>query len=290
MIRAHFYRNQDNALEGLTQQLFKHIKTTRFIVDPYHSCDDFSYQGVFLHQEGVQYSLALTGGETGKKIFNHWYKNHLKNEIWNKINYYWIDERLVPYDSNESNIGEAYRRFFQHSNIALEQIHPIRYNSNPDEEAMRYTSQLPSSRGIFYDPTRYYTQEMPCVAPYKSSFHCAILGIGSDGHIGSIFPGSPSPTEEIKYCSTTHPTSGQKRITATMKTLQEIPRIIVPLIGKEKAHIIEDLYYRRNTHLPAIQLLLTHPNVHIFTDNEEMKTTIYPNQRYIQTAPDSIHL
>ncbi|MBR2378504.1 MAG: hypothetical protein IKA91_03605, partial [Bacteroidaceae bacterium] len=61
MIRAHFYHAQEAVLEGITQQLFKHIDTTRFILPPHHSCDDFFYHDVILHQEGVQFALALSG-------------------------------------------------------------------------------------------------------------------------------------------------------------------------------------------------------------------------------------
>lgn len=290
MIRAHFYHSQEAAIEGVTQQLLKHIQSTRFIIDPYHSCDDFTYQGVFLHEEKVMFSLALPGGETSKKIFDHWREKHIENSVWNDINYYWTDERLVPFDSSESNAGEAYRRFLLHSNVAYTQIHPIKYSGDPTKEAQRYTSQLPSSRGISYDPTRHYTIERPCATPYKSNFHCAILDIDSSGNIGPIAADTPTPVKDTKYYATTHPTDGQKHITATLETLQETPRIIVPLLGKEKAHIIGDLYYRRNTHLPAIKLLLEHPNVHIFTDNRELETTIYPNRRYLQTTPDVIRL
>lgn len=290
MIRAHFFHSQEDALSSLTAQLFKHIESTRFIIDPHHSCDDFSYQGVFLHHEGVQFSLALSGGEAGKKIFSFWNKHYLKDAKWSNIDFYWLSENLVPYNSPESNIGEAFRLFFQHSNVAWERIHPIRYNNVPEEEAKRYTSQLPSSRGISYDPTRYYTNQQECVIPYKSNFHCAIIDIESDGQIASVLPTSPEPSEGSKYHLITHPQSGQKEIAASIEILRQTPRILVPLLGKEKAQIIDDLYHLRNTHQPAIQLLLEHPNVHIFTDNTELETTIYPNRRYVQTTPDVIRL
>lgn len=290
MIRAHFYHNPEDALEGLTQQLFKHIKSTRFIIDPYYSIDDLFYQGIFPHTEEVLFSLAIASGETSKQLFTHWRRRHLKNDIWRTINYYWLDENHAPFTSPENNFGEAYRRFFRHTKINPHRIHPIRYDNTLEEEAKRYTSLLPSSRGLVYDPTRRYTKERPCVTAYKSNFHCAILDIDSNYHITSISPHKSTPCDSAKYNVTPHPASGEKRITAGMQILQKTPRIIVTLLGKEKAHIIEDLYYGRNTHLPAIQLLLEHPNVHIFTDNREMEITIYPNHQYVQTTPDDIKL
>ena len=193
MIRAHFYHTQEAVLEGITQQLFKHIDTTRFIADPHHSCDDFFYQGVFLHQEGVQFALALSGGETTRKLFTHWRKQHLSNQAWNSIDYYWIDECHTPYINKESNFGEAYRRFFQHSNINPSRIHPIHYTPQPQEEIERYASQLPHSRGLYYDPTRYYTNDYPCIAPYQSHFHCAILDIDDNGQITPLLNNTTTP-------------------------------------------------------------------------------------------------
>ena len=290
MIRAHFYHTQEAVLEGITQQLFKHIDTTRFIADPHHSCDDFFYQGVFLHQEGVQFALALSGGETTRKLFTHWRKQHLSNQAWNSIDYYWIDECHTPYINKESNFGEAYRRFFQHSNINPSRIHPIHYTPQPQEEIERYASQLPHSRGLYYDPTRYYTNDYPCIAPYQSHFHCAILDIDDNGQITPLLNNTTTPVPTTPYHLLQYPQTRQKHIAATVQTIRETPRIILPLIGKEKAQIITDLYHQHNTHLPHIQLLMEHPNVHIFTDNKELETLIYPNRKYVQTTPDTIHL
>lgn len=290
MIRAHFYNDEKGALEGLTKQLFKHIENTRFIIDPYYDCDDFFYQGVFMHTEDVLFSLALPGGEIGRKLFSHWQQHHIENRNWYSIYYYWTDECHVPFDSPDSNIGEAYRTFFRHTYIRARKIHPIRYTASPREEIDRYTSELPSSRGIFYDPTRLYTHEGECAMPYKSNFHCAIVEVDSDGDIASARPDTGQPPQSAKYHITTHKTSRHKHITTTMETLLETPRIIIPLLGKDKAHIIKDLYYGRNTHLPAMQLILKHRNVHIFTDNPEMETTIYPNRIYVYRGSYSSHI
>lgn len=267
MIRIHFYDTQEKAAEGLTQRLFKHFETTRFIAPPRRSVNDYARQNRF--------SLALSGGATGAKIFSHWKEKHLNNPHWQETDYYWIDERCVPHESNESNYGTAYRLFFRHSRVATARIHPIRYSQTPETEAERYGRQLPQSKGLFYDPTRYYTGNQPCVIPCYSPFHCAILGVGEDRHIASLFPDTTETTDSAAYRVTRHTPSGKNRITATMNTIEKIPRILVALLGKSKAGIIEDLYYRRNTGLPAIKILLNHPDIHIFTDNRDMEQIIY---------------
>ncbi|MCF7889233.1 MAG: 6-phosphogluconolactonase, partial [Victivallales bacterium] len=57
--------------------------------------------------------VAISGGNTYKKLFEYWkyYKNRLKN-----TEFFPVDERKVPFNSEDSNWGAAYRNFLSKIN------------------------------------------------------------------------------------------------------------------------------------------------------------------------------
>lgn len=199
-----------------------------------------------------QVRLALSGGKTGQQIFNLWRTSYSNHPIWHKTDYFWIDERCVPPENDESNFGVAKRLFFNPLNICSGQIHPIHGEKVPEKEAIRYTD-------IIYQRD---TSE-----PYLSSpFQCAILGIGDDGHTASIFSIDTSSERSENYYVTRHPLTGQQRITASMQILLSIPCIFIALIGKEKDMILRQLDSNSTPKTPGIYLLEHHDNIHIFTN------------------------
>ncbi len=73
----------------------------------------------FISKNGT-INIALSGGNTPKLFFEVLSKEYLNKLDWSKINFYWVDERCVPVESNESNYGEAERILFR--NISSKKI------------------------------------------------------------------------------------------------------------------------------------------------------------------------
>ncbi len=186
--------------------------------------------------------LALSGGTSPTELFRLWSSDYKSVIQWDRLNLFWVDERAVPPDNPESNYGMAVEQLIKKVPLSNNQIFRIKGESEPEEEAFRY-SQLVNS-------------ELPVV---KGSplFDLIILGIGDDGHTASIFPGQdhlmnhPHP-----YATSVNPYSGQKRITMTGKTIINAKNVCFYLRGPSKESMVNRLK-RQEYHikLPADNFL-----------------------------------
>lgn len=171
------------------------------------------------------FSLALSGGSTPKHILNILAATaESAGEPWQAIHFFWGDERCVPPESDESNFGEASRIFLKPAKIAPEYIHPIEGNNTPAEEAERYAGEI--KRLIPIGPADW------------PRFDWIWLGLGTDGHTASLFPGAHTVNNEKICLVAQHPESGQLRISFAPSLLNHAKRVTFLVTGAAKAEIL----------------------------------------------------
>lgn len=173
------------------------------------------------------YTIALSGGSTPEFIFRYLAENYAERISWEKLLVFWVDERCVPPEHDESNYRMAYESLLQNVPIPDANIFRIRGEDDPSAEARQY-SELVSSTVPFYNGV--------------PQFDLMLLGVGSDGHTASIFPDRPelfnsSPLYEVAVL----PEKRQKRITATGKLINNSSRIYFIVTGKDKARIVSEI-------------------------------------------------
>jgi len=177
------------------------------------------------------YSIALSGGTTPRQLFKLLSEEYADTIMWEKVLIFWGDERCVPADSNESNYNMTYDTLLQNILIPDTNIFRIRGEANPASEAAQYSSlvkdNLPEVNGI-------------------PQFDLMLLGVGEDGHTASIFP------DQIGLFGSHHlfetavkPDSGQKRITATGKLINNSAKVIFLVTGTGKANIVSEIVERK---------------------------------------------
>ncbi len=175
-----------------------------------------------------QTHIALSGGSTPGLLFRLLAQEYQARIAWNKVHLYWGDERCVPPDHPESNYGTAHQLLLQHIGIPPENVHRIRGEADPEEEAERYGRELQAS--------------MPTDAEGWPVFDLILLGMGADGHTASIFPGQMELLHAPKACATArHPDSGQVRITLTGPVLNRGQHVAFLVTGSGKADRIHEL-------------------------------------------------
>lgn len=173
------------------------------------------------------FHIALSGGETAQLLFKIWARDYREKIPWDKMRFYWVDERCVPPDDAQSNYKYAEELLFQPLEIPSSHVHRIFGEEEPETEAQRYSEVV--------------RWELPgyCALP---RFDCTVLGIGSGGHTASIFQETASLLKDTRcYAVSRHPETGQKRITMTGSLILKSRRILIPVVGFAKTDLLREV-------------------------------------------------
>ena len=142
---------------------------------------------------------------------------------WDRIHFFWGDERHVPPDHTDSNYRMTNETMLSRVPVPHENIHRIRAES-PDagKAAEEYEQEI---RGFF----KLARGQLP-------RFDCVFLGIGPDGHTASLFPGTKALREQEQLVVSNWVDKFQSyRITMTVPVLNNSDIVIFLASGKEKA-------------------------------------------------------
>lgn len=178
------------------------------------------------------YSLALSGGSTPLDLFRYLSENFVERISWDKLLIFWVDERCVPPESDESNYKAAYETLLQNVPVPDSNVFRIRGEADPQAEARQY-SELVSANIPFYNGV--------------PQFDLMLLGLGGDGHTASIFPDNMNLLNTSNlYEVAVKPDNRQKRITATGKLINNSARVCFVVTGKEKAEIVSNILDKKS--------------------------------------------
>lgn len=172
-------------------------------------------------------AIALSGGSTPKVLFKVLAEEYAEAVDWSKVHLYWGDERCVPAGHEESNYGMTQELLLKHIDIPLANIHRVRGENDPAEEAKRYGAVI--------------EEELPEEGGYPI-FDLIILGMGSDGHTASIFPHEKELLMAKSTCAVaTHPETGQNRITLTGPVINRAKQVVFLVTGASKRDKIREI-------------------------------------------------
>ncbi len=177
-----------------------------------------------------RFMLAVSGGSTPSILFRRLGQPPFKSEVnWNKLHFFWCDERCVEPDNSESNFGEVKKNLFDFITIPESNIHRIRGEADPNEETVRYANEIENF--------------LPSKENKLPQFDWILLGVGEDGHTASIFPGKNFLFIYSNIAGVAqHPATGQKRISLTKEVLNNAKRITFIVTGKAKAKILSEIF------------------------------------------------
>jgi 6-phosphogluconolactonase len=170
--------------------------------------------------------MALAGGSTPAPIYRALSESPLlKPGDWKSIEIWFIDERMVPPDHPRSNFGMVQRELLSRVPIPLPNIHRIKGEIPPGAAAALYADELNKiaiGGGIRFD--------------------IVVLGVGTDGHIASLFPGiidgiAGTPPAQAVFVASLKET----RVTVTLDVINGSRLCIFCVSGKSKAQIVAEL-------------------------------------------------
>jgi len=202
---------------------------------------------------GGVFTLALAGGATPRRLYELLAGPPYRDAFpWHRTHLFWGDERFVPHDDASSNYRMACDAMLSRAPIPATNIHPVPTEGlTAEAAASEYERELKS----FYGADR--------LDPARPLFDVNLLGLGSNGHTASLFPGTAVLEERVRWVE---PVVGPKptRITLTYPPLESSRHAAFLVAGKEKREIFSR-FRRGDESLPAVRL---HPigTLHLFAD------------------------
>lgn len=180
--------------------------------------------GLIAAHEGPPFRLALSGGSTPRLLYG---ELTLRSIDWSRVEFYWIDERFVPPDHPDSNYRMASETLLSHASVLPGNIHPIPTNGTPDDAARSYEGTLKLAYGA------------QNLEPGRFLFDLVLLGLGSDGHICSLLPGSPVLEERERWVAPVSQGRPEVRITLTYPSVQSARVTAFYVAGRDKAAAVK---------------------------------------------------
>lgn len=170
-----------------------------------------------------RFTIALSGGSTPKNLYNLLATNARTALPWDRMFFFWGDERHVPPTDPESNYRMADETMLAKIPVSASNVFRIK-TENPDAAAVAEA----------YEQTlRKFFQLQPGQVP---TFDLILLGMGPDGHTASLFPGTAALKEKSRLVVANWVEKMQThRITLTLPVLNAARCVTFLVSGTDKA-------------------------------------------------------
>ena len=191
-----------------------------------------------------KFHVALSGGTTPGNLYRLLAHPKFADRIpWDRVHVYFGDERPVPPDHAESNFRMAKETLLDQVAIPPTHIHRIEgEQEDPHTAANAYTREL--------------TTNLPLSAQGVVQFDLLLLGVGRDGHIASLFPGTPVLHERARLVEAVYVDKlNSWRITVTLPVIDHARHVLILVSGDAKAEIIRDIFATRRAPPYPVQLI-----------------------------------
>jgi 6-phosphogluconolactonase len=192
----------------------------------------FSNVAHSVQANGRAVSLVLPGGSVAEAFFPVLARATID---WTMVDVFWGDERSVPPDDPDSNYRVAEELLLRRVTIDRSRVHRMPADAADLDAAGRsYESEL---RQVLGDPLQ---------------FDIALLGVGPDGHVCSLFPGHAALAESSRrvLAITDSPKPPPRRLTLTLPALAGA-EIHIAAFGAAKAGAIREALGTPASSLPV---------------------------------------
>jgi len=170
-------------------------------------------------------AVSLAGGTTPGLLYSYLAETGPAGAPWDRVDFFFGDERCVPPTSPDSNYALARRELLQPLRIPAQSVHRIEAELRPPAAAAeRYESRLRTHFG-----------------GSEPEFDLVLLGVGADGHTASLFPGDGALEEAHRWVVPVRAPVGYEpaeRITLTLPVLNRARAVFILAVGAAKHSVI----------------------------------------------------
>lgn len=198
------------------------------------------------------YRLAIPGGRSPGPILSKLRDRFLSGsqEQIEKLKLYWIDERCVPPEHPESNFGQSMESFIKPLHMSHKSFFRIRGELGAPAAA------------------RDYNELLGALADGGGHIDYALIGMGEDGHIASLFPKAPELTVMDAWAVAAFPeTAPYDRVSVTFSFFRRLVlRNLVLAFGDSKAALLRSACQHQSPNFPVSLLPFDQGNVRVASE------------------------
>lgn len=180
--------------------------------------------------------LALAGGNTPRPVYQRLAQTDLSTTIdWKSVHFFWGDERCVPADDTTSNYHMAQTALLAHVPVDNANVHRIQVQQGPRTAAAQYAETLGDT-----------------------PLDIVLLGMGSDGHVASLFPQTPNLASNERVIPTISPIPPVQRVSISLREINEANEVYLLVSGADKSKRLGEVFHQieaGNSNLPAARVL-----------------------------------
>ncbi|WP_253398812.1 6-phosphogluconolactonase [Methylorubrum extorquens] len=183
--------------------------------------------------EGERIAICLSGGSTPKRLYKLLASPGFVERVpWARIHWFFGDDRVVPWDDALSNVRMVREAFGHAAPVPATHLYFIPSDHGAEAGARAYEKTLRD----FYGAGE--------LDPERPLFDLVLLGLGSDGHTASLFPGKPALSERTAWVAPV-PEAGLEpfvpRITLTFPALASSRSVLFLVNGVSKREPLQRL-------------------------------------------------
>jgi 6-phosphogluconolactonase len=194
-------------------------------------------------EKNGRFAICLSGGSTPKRLYQMLAEPGYRDRMpWHNVHWFWGDERLVPRNDPLSNYRMTSEALLSHAPIPAENIHGILTEGiTVEKSAAAYEAELKTFYGADH------------LDPAKPLFDITLLGIGTDGHTASLFPGTAALDEHAKWVTSVVGAKPEDRVTLTYPALDSSRHVAFLAAGADKEDILPE-WMKGNTAFPSARV------------------------------------
>ena len=172
-----------------------------------------------------RFAIVLSGGSTPRRLYELLAQAPYRDSFpWDRTHIFWGDERFVPHSDTRSNYRMTEEALLSRAPIARSSVHPIPTDGmTPEDAARAYERTLKSFYGA------------ETLDPQRPLFDLTLLGLGEDGHIASLFPGTRALSERERWVVAVTEGASEARITLTYPVLESSRSVVFLVAGVGEA-------------------------------------------------------
>ena len=163
-------------------------------------------------------NIALSGGNTPRSLYALIAGDPYRKEIaWDRLQFFFGDERFVPHDHPDSNFRMARESLFEPAGVDMKNVFPVSTSMPPHQAAIEYEKTIKAQLET-------------------GTFDIILLGLGDDAHTASLFPRNDVLEERSSWVKEVYVVSLKAwRITFTVPLINTAQTVVFLAHGASKA-------------------------------------------------------